>query len=236
MDWWNELTGLQQFFASIAVPATLVMVVQLVLLILGLSHGDGADGADGADAHAELHLHDGIHDLSDGHSHDGCEHLHSGADHHDINGHEEINGLRLLTLRGIIAFLSIGGWMGVAAISWSMPVPAVFILAFCAGALAMYFVAWTIRAALRLQQSGNVQPENAIGKDGKVYLPIPASKGGKGKVSIIVQDRLCELDAVTDANRILKTGESIFVKGIEPEGTLIVEPKDNTHEGLIINN
>lgn len=233
MNWWNELTGLQQFFASIAIPTTLVMVVQLVLLIFGLSHGDGADGAD---AHADLHIHDGGHDICDGHSHDVPGHLHDSTDHHGGDGHEDMNGLKLLTLRGVIAFLSIGGWMGVAAISWGMPAPAVFILAFCAGFLALYFVAWTLRAALRLQQSGNIIPDNAIGREGEVYIPIPAAKAGKGKVSVIVQERLCEFDAVTEAQRVLKTGESIIVTGVKTEGELIVEPKDNTREGLIINN
>lgn len=233
MDWWNELTGLQQFFASVAIPATLVMVVQLVLLIFGLAHGDGADGAD---VHADLHIHDGGHDICEGHSHDVSGHMHGSTDHHSADVHEDMNGLKLLTLRGAIAFLSIGGWMGIAAVSWGMPVPAVFILAFGAGFLALYFVAWTLRAALRLQQSGNVVPENAIGREGAVYLPIPAAKAGKGKVSVIVQERLCEFDAVTDAQRILKTGESIIVTGVKTEGELIVEPKDNTREGLIINN
>jgi membrane protein implicated in regulation of membrane protease activity len=239
MDWWNELTVLQRFFASIAIPATFIMVIQFVLLIFGLSHGEGADGVD---AHADLHIHDGGHDVCDGHdilhghSHDLTDHVHDGSDHHNGDGQENINGLRLLTLRGIIAFLSIGGWMGVSAISWGMPVPAVFILAFCAGSLALYFVAWTLRAALRLQQSGNVVSENAIGIEGKVYLPIPSAKGGKGKVSVIVQERFCEFDAVTKTERVLKTGESIIVTGVEPGGELIVEPKDNTREGLIINN
>ncbi len=39
--WWNSMTGLQQVFACIGIPATLVLVVQTVLLLLGI--GDDAD-------------------------------------------------------------------------------------------------------------------------------------------------------------------------------------------------
>jgi len=38
--WWNSLTGLQQIFACIGIPATLVLVVQTVLLLFGIGDGD----------------------------------------------------------------------------------------------------------------------------------------------------------------------------------------------------
>jgi len=40
--WWNSLTGLQQVFACIGIPATLVLVVQTVLVLFGIG-GDEAD-------------------------------------------------------------------------------------------------------------------------------------------------------------------------------------------------
>ena len=234
MNWWNELTGLQQFFASIAMPATLVMIIQFILFMLGFSHGDGGDGADGidgtdfSDGHAEVDFHEDVsHDVFEAHSSEA-------SNHHPDMGHDNVDALRLFTLRSIIAFMAVGGWMGVAAIGWKVPTPAVFILAFLSGWLALYFVAWSIRAALRLQQSGNIIIDNAIGKQCEVYLPIPKSKGGFGKVNVIVQDRLCEFDAVTVAYRQLKTGEKVTVTGVESEGVLLVMPQDNPPEGVII--
>ncbi len=41
--WWNSLTSLQQIFACIGIPATLVLVVQTVLLLFGIGDGE-ADG------------------------------------------------------------------------------------------------------------------------------------------------------------------------------------------------
>ncbi|MBO5219523.1 MAG: hypothetical protein J6C52_08840 [Clostridia bacterium] len=41
--WWNSLTGLQQIFACIGIPATLVLVVQTILLLFGIGDGSDAD-------------------------------------------------------------------------------------------------------------------------------------------------------------------------------------------------
>ena len=91
---------------------------------------------------------------------------------------------------------------------------------------------------LRLQQSGNIVLDNAIGVTGEVYIPIPPLKSGVGKVNIVIQDRLSEVNAVTDAERTIKTGEKITVINVEPEGVLLVIPmvlpQNNSPEGALI--
>ena len=68
--WWNALTDLQRIFAVFAIPSTLLLLLQTLLLLFGLvGHGD-----------AEM-SHD--HDIShDGHdfSHDGHDFSHDGHD------------------------------------------------------------------------------------------------------------------------------------------------------------
>lgn len=238
MNWWNELTSLQQIFATIAIPATLVMIIQFILFMLGFSHGDGSDSAD---VHGDMTIHgDAAHGVFEGHGHDipsdhsAGDSVHESAGHHGEVGHDQVDALRLFTLRSIIAFMAVGGWMGVAAVGWKLPTPVVFLLALVTGWLALYFVAWSIRFALRMQQSGNVVIENAIGKQGEVYIPIPKSKEGIGKVNLVVQDRLCEFEATTEADRPLKTGEKVTVMSVVSEGVLMVMPKDNPPEGVII--
>ncbi len=57
LNWWNELIVIQQIFALIAIPATLILVLQTILLLFGIG-GDSdsdldadidADGIDGGD-------------------------------------------------------------------------------------------------------------------------------------------------------------------------------------------
>ena len=252
MSWWNALTELQKIFASVAVPATLILIFQFVMLLFGLGHdggadsADGADGADAIDAQGDVDFFEGVdqdafegvsQDFLEGHPEDILDsNIHStisGADAFDgkiyDSGHDAAEGndhgdaLRLLTLRGIIAFFSVGGWMGIAAIDWNLPAVVAVALAIAAGLLALYFVAWIIRAFLRMQQSGNIRRENAVGREGDVYLTIPAE--GRGKVNVIVQERLCEMDAVTNTGRAIKTGEKVMITAVTPEGYLMVEPK-----------
>lgn len=236
MSWWNDLSELQRIFATVAIPTTLVMIIQFILFLFGFSHGEsGGDGTGGfSEPHVELNLHDGASHEIFGTGSDGIAEAHSHDGGHSGDGNDKVDALRLFSLRGIIAFFSIGGWMGVAAIGWKIPVSGVFALAIGAGLLAMYFVAWSIRLALRLQQSGNIVLENAVGKIGEVYIPVPAYIGGVGKVNVIVQDRLCEFEAVTKAERQIKTGESVTVMGITREGVLLVAPRNNLPEGIII--
>lgn len=227
MNWWNELTSLQQIFAAIAIPATMVMIIQFVLFIFGL----GQDGdAGGFDLQGEVHAGDVPQDWSTHEVVSGSDFYEdvtdSPADHQAPQAKEPMDALHLFSLRSIIAFFAIGGWMGLAAISWQLPIPLSCVMAFFAGCMALYFVAWTARAALRLQQSGNVEINNAIGLVGEVYIPIPASKSGVGKITLLVQERLCEFEAMTANHRTLKTGESVTVMGVKDQSILLVVPND----------
>ncbi len=96
--WWASLTLLQRVLACIAAPATLVLVVQTLLSIAGLAGEHDLEGAEHDIGH------DGVH---------GFEHDQGHGGEHDA-GHD--SGLRLLTLRGVVAFLAVYGW-GALAIS-----------------------------------------------------------------------------------------------------------------------
>ncbi|MDD4297211.1 MAG: hypothetical protein PHC69_09665 [Ruminiclostridium sp.] len=248
MDWWNKLTGLQQIFLTVASPATIILIIQFILLFLGLSNESGADdafetddldldfdaddldiGADGLDLDVDdVDLGNTNLDFSragtgttidtdTGAVADTAIDTDSDSEDGNVTG-----TLRLFTLRGLIAFFSVGGWTGIFAIDQGAPPPLSIFLAFAAGFAAMYFVAWSVRLILRMQHSGNIRHENAVGKDGEVYLTIPDN--GIGKVNVIVQDRLCEMNATARAGRDIKTGEKIVVIGVVSGGLLLVTP------------
>jgi membrane protein implicated in regulation of membrane protease activity len=299
MNWWNELTGLQQIFMTVATPATLILVVQFILLLFGLSGEDGADDifdtddldfdaadadfdAGGADFDAgdldfgagnidfdaadadfdtggvdfdagdlDFDAVDADFDAGDvGFDTSGVdldtgdlgfdsadlntdsagisEYLEDGMDTDseapdDVEQiHKGIGTLRLFTFRGLVAFSAVGGWTGIFAIDRNAHPILAIILALVAGFLAMLFVAWSVATILRMQSSGNIRRENAVGKDGEVYLTIPDN--GIGKVNVLVQDRLCEMNATTRAGRDIKTGEKITVIGVVSDGLLLVTP------------
>ncbi|MBE6672124.1 MAG: hypothetical protein E7599_01185 [Ruminococcaceae bacterium] len=170
---------ISQIFAVIAIPATLLLLIQTVMLFLGI--GDDADG--GADDLADG-VADDLPDEADGVFGDQTD-----ADTADLAG---LEGLRILTLRGIIAFLVVFGWVGVAmdgagiALFVTLPVAAV-----CGFAM-MVVLALLMRAVMKLRNSGNADNRNAIGVSGKVYLTVPAARGGSGKVHLMLQGSFVE--------------------------------------------
>jgi len=198
LNWWNELPVTQQIFYMIAIPSTVILLIQTILLMFGL--GDGHDADFDADSDGDVL---GDHDLS-----------------HDMEA-AHASGLRILTIRGIIAFLAMFGWTGVAALDMGAQTPVAFALAFLSGIVALIVVALIIRASFKLQQSGNLDMQNAVGQIGEVYLTIP--KDGHGKVTLVVQERYLEMDAVCH-ERTVKNGEQVKVVSVTPSNTLIVSP------------
>jgi membrane protein implicated in regulation of membrane protease activity len=75
----------------------------------------------------------------------------------------------------------------------------------------LIFVAWLFRTLMRLQSSGNLDIANAIGLTGRVYLRIPKAGQGTGKVTMLVQERSLEIDAFTDEEQEIKTGQAVKV-------------------------
>ena len=203
-EWWNSLELIQQVFYVIAIPATVILLLQTILLLFGVGHGGAADTDQDLDMDMDAD-HDG--DIQ--------------VDHDFDDGAEHVAGLRLLTVRGIVAFLAVGGWVGVALLDMDVNTVIASVVAVAAGLLAMLLVALALKFAMRMQQSGNLDMKNAVGLTGEVYLPIP--EGGKGKVTLVVQERFMEMDAICPSQS-LKTGQRVRVTEVTESNTLVVVP------------
>ena len=134
------------------------------------------------------------------------------------------SGLKIFSLRGTLAFLSIGGWVAFILEPslkpfWSS------VLGVVAGSIAAILMAISFKAAMKLESEGNINYKNAINKVGTVYIRIPSNRGGRGKITITIQERYLEVDAVTDDKEDLKTGMEVEVVDLFNENTLIVRKK-----------
>lgn len=208
IEWWGSLGVAAQVFYCIAVPATLVLLIQTVLMFFGLE-----DGADGGDIGG---------DIPDADVSDGIFGSDSMTDISDISG---LDSLHIFTVRGIIAFFVVFGWVGVvmqsAGVSLGITIP----VAALSGFVMMIVIAYLFRAVMRLRDDGNFDNRNAIGASGKVYLSVPASRSGEGKVNIILQGAYVERNAVTDEIESIPTGSEIVVVGISGQTNLVVRRK-----------
>ncbi|MFH0993664.1 MAG: hypothetical protein V1761_04870, partial [bacterium] len=134
------------------------------------------------------------------------------------------SGFRVLTLRGALAFLAVGGW---TAYGFYTVVGAWLSVLFgiVAGAVAAYLLALAFRATMKLENEGNLDYHNAVGKIGTIYIKVPKSRIGSGKVTLTIQERFIEADAVTEDLQDLTTGTAVDIIGVVNETTLVVTKK-----------
>jgi len=194
-NWWEALSSFQQVMFIIAVPATLILIIFLILMIIGI---DGTD-AFGGDLDMDV----------------------SGVDSINDEPFSDISGLRILSVRGALTFFSIGPWMGFILDKY-LDTWLAGVLALLSGGLAAYLLALAFKASLRLENEGNIDYNNAIGKIGVVYLRIPASREGKGKINVTVQERYVEIEAITDDDDVIATGSNVVVVDVLNINTVIV--------------
>jgi membrane protein implicated in regulation of membrane protease activity len=208
IDWWNSLTLVSQIFYCIAVPSTLLLLIQTIMMLVGL----------GDDAASDI----GDVDVSDA---DVSEGVFGDNEITEIPDDFGLEGLRILTVKEIISFLVVFGWVGIvlesvgAQLFITIPVSAV------CGLATMLLLAFLMRAVMKLRSDGNIDTKNAIGTSGKVYLTIPPARSGEGKVQLLLQGSFVELGAVTDDETAIPTGSEIVVVGVSGQTDLVVRRK-----------
>ena len=141
LDWWNALQPLQQILYVVAIPATLILLLQTILTLIGFTQDGGGDvDHDGSFDHDGGLDHDGSLDHGDL-DHGGCEQDHDFG--HDANsqGAEHSGDWHLITVRGVVAFLTLFGWVGIALLDMHVPAVLSIFLALVAGFIAMFVVA-----------------------------------------------------------------------------------------------
>jgi hypothetical protein len=138
------------------------------------------------------------------------------------NGITGIAGLKVITLRGALAFFSIGGWAAflLDGVTWWWLAA---IIGVVIGAIAAVAVAILFKLIMKLESSGNIEYNNAIGLTGEVYIRVPHNRIGKGKVTLVVQERYLECDALTDDDVDLLHHTQVTVVGVENLSTLVVK-------------
>lgn len=201
--WWDSLSNLQQISFIVGTVATIIMILFIVLMLIGMDGGESFDGD------IDIGDIDGAGDL----------------DVYNAESFASISGLRILTIRGALAFFSIGSWTVYLFAGTVKPVIAIF-LGILAGLIASVLLAITMKSILKLESSGNLDYKTAIGKTATVYIRIPKEANGKGKVIFNHQGKLVEVDAITnEANDILSKREVKIIDLID-ETTLVVKKNE----------
>ena len=129
----------------------------------------------------------------------------------------------VFSFRNLINFLLGYGWAGALLFSsiekgWLLQVVAiavglVFVLAFV----------FMFRQVMKLSHDGSFKMSEAVGLKADVYLRIPASRSGRGKVQVSVKGSVHEVDAMTDRNDEVATGDQVKIVKVLGDDLLLVE-------------
>ena len=219
-EWWNALDLFQKILYCIAIPSTLILVIQTLLVLFGI--GDGGEGANysetsGIDFDSDI-TGDGI-DMSDMSASGDID---TDMVSHDGSNSADAASMRIFTAQTIMAFLCVFGWTTIVGYNSGSSSWRAALIGGLLGIIAMYLIAKLAQLSTKLSDSGTFNPKNAIGIEGSVYIPIPSNGTGNGKINIVVQGRLMECDAMTEGGESLSTGDKIRVTDIVGD-VLVVE-------------
>ena len=183
-------------FQICAVFGSVVMILQVIATAFGL---------------------DGEHDIGD-----IGDDLEMGDELVDAH-HDATTFFGIVSFRSVMAAVAFFGIGGLIADSAGLPQLISIGFAIGLGMIMMVVVGWIMRTMSQLKSDGTVNINNAIGTIGTVYLTIPAANSGSGKVTISVQNRTMEYQAVTTEEEAISTGARVEICNIVDVNTVEVK-------------
>ncbi|MDE7297478.1 MAG: hypothetical protein K2N94_01450 [Lachnospiraceae bacterium] len=213
-EWWNGLSPVLQVLYCIAIPSTLLLVIQTILTLIGF--GEGGAGVNPSDT-SGLDLDMNSADVS----------VDAGVDVDvDMDGADGIDSdfgtLRLFTFQGIIAFFTTFAWMTICLVRGEMQIMPALLLGGLCGVIIMYVVAKLLQWSAKLAENGTFNIKGTIGENAQVYVPIPAAGESGGKVTLTMPSGFVELNAITEEAEAISAGAVVRVTDVVGD-TVIVE-------------
>lgn len=131
-------------------------------------------------------------------------------------------GVKVLSVRVVVAFLVGFGWTGALLLGDGGSLMQVSSLAILAGLVFMAVIYGIMRLLVSLRADGTLDYSNAVGESGHVYVTIPANRAGEGQIEILFQGRLVTASAVTDGLTALAPRTQVKVEAVQGHTTLVV--------------
>ena len=133
-------------------------------------------------------------------------------------------GMSLFTTKGLTAFFAIGGWTGIVMLTCGVNTAVSIVVSIVAGLVAYIVVWFVIRMILRLQEDGTADYNSAVGKVATVYVSVPPKRKGRGKITLVLQGRYTEADAVTDEEEKIPVDAQVVIR--QSQGDVFVVERE----------
>ncbi|MCQ2075416.1 MAG: serine protease [Bacteroidaceae bacterium] len=151
-----------------------------------------------------------------------------GMDHSDVDvdfdgdGTMDLgDGMNLFTIKNLFGFLVGFGWAGVCLYNSISSNIVRIIVALIVGILFVLMFVLIYKQTRKMDRNGAFDINDCLDKTATVYLRIPASGEGKGKVQISINGSVHEIDALTDEDAI-PSGQNVKIVEIIDNETLKV--------------
>lgn len=186
IETFNQLDFLLKGFWMVAIPTSVIFLIQMVLTFMG---SDASEGT-----------------------------------HADFDGNLEGGDMpfQLFSFRNLLNFLLGFSWTGISFYNLISNQLLLLLIAIGVGGLFVYLFFLIIRALMKLSEDNTFNLTETVGKVADVYVPIPAQKGGVGKVIISIRGAIHELDAMT-VSQCIPSNTKVKIVSIE-DSVLFVEP------------
>ena len=195
--WWGNLSSFEQISFIVAISASAVLLLFVIMMLVGAANEVGFDGGDGdVDITVDINSDDPF---------------------------SNIGGLKIFTFRSLLVFFCIGGWTsflfgGIDGLHeiWAL------VIGCTIGAVAAILAAIVFKSMYKLESSGNISYKYGIGTEATVYLNIGKNLSKAGKVNATIQEKFLEVSAITPDDEDLKVGQRVYIIGVADETTVIV--------------
>jgi hypothetical protein len=177
MDWWDNITRMNQMFYSAAAFFSVFFLWQLIATFMGLG-GDDADADIDTDIDGDLDADAAYDEFEDGADNDAME---------------SVTAFKLLSLRTIITFFTLFTWATALSLHEGMRFVGAMGVGIIWGVVGMFLVAWMFYMLKKLSETGNKKIASCVGTTGSVYLDIP--ENGRGEVKVTVSDVVTHVKA-----------------------------------------
>lgn len=140
-------------------------------------------------------------------------------------------GVSIFTTKSLTAFFAVGSWTGLLMCSIDgLHVAVAIAVSVAAGLAAMAVVVLFMKLMMKLQCNGLLEPDKLVGQTATVYVSVPPSREGRGKITMTAQGKYVELDAMTDESERLKIDQTVQIIAAENECMLVkkVEADENS--------
>ena len=145
------------------------------------------------------------------------------------------DALSLLSVRAISAGVAVFGASGLVLVGL-VPGWLAALVSIAPGLLVATLTAWLTRLMLRMEVSGTLRLQDAVGQSATVYLTIPPASteaATHGLIHLTLQGRSVELRAVTREAEPLKAGSSVVVLSVSDNGEVAEVVPSSTFEDML---